>query len=500
MKRETMDLAGVALVFMLVPCRALAFDSGSTGLDGDLTPPVSTEIPLPPSGVLNYRSVNIPAGVTVTFTKNATNTPVVMLVQGEATIAGNIVLDGASSPPTGREGDGNLTDDGLPGKGGPGGFDGGYGGLRERGRVGGDGLGPGGGRGGNLGEYGFTGYPLPTCGGGAGFLEAGGGGGAPYNCRTCYAPGGAPYGNAPLNPLVGGSGGGGGASGDRFRGSGGGGGGGALLLAATGTVNLTGRISARGGTSGNSDPDGDVAAGGAGGSGGIRIVATRLSGNGIIDVQGRSSGGLSGPISTPGGITRCFGGGGSSGRIRLESEVYAAGAVSTPGVTASIGTPSALFLASRPSLRFISIGGLPVPESPTGVNDVTIPPGTPDAINVVLGTVNVPVGSVARVMLVPQVGPAISIDSTPTAGTTESASTNVSLNIPNGASVLQASVTYTILGAIGDALSRFAQGERVEKVTLTSTLGQGEKATLHTVAGRQFEVEPALLKLAALLQ
>ncbi len=66
--------------------------------------------------------------------------------------------------------------------------------------------------------------------------------------------------------------------------------------------------------------------------------------------------------------------------------------------------------------------------------------------------------------------------------------------------MLSAQITFMVVAAVGDALSRFAQGERVERVTLTSTLGQGEKATLHTVAGRQFEVEPALLKLAALLQ
>jgi len=82
----------------------------------------------------------------------------------------------------------------------------------------------------------------------------------------------------------------------------------------------------------------------------------------------------------------------------------------------------------------------------------------------------------------------------------DNSTTSVSLDIPPGHSVLSAQTSFTVVAAVGDALSRFAQGERVEKVTLTSTLGQRDKATLHTVAGRQFEVEPALLKLAALSQ
>ena len=37
------------------------FSSGSTGADGALNPTVNTEVVLPPSGILNYSTVNIPA-------------------------------------------------------------------------------------------------------------------------------------------------------------------------------------------------------------------------------------------------------------------------------------------------------------------------------------------------------------------------------------------------------------------------------------------------------
>ncbi|MEO8011550.1 MAG: hypothetical protein ABI650_07910, partial [Dokdonella sp.] len=53
------------LAVFLVSLPAFAFDSGSTGADGALFPNVDTQIALPPSGVFNYASVNIPVGVTV---------------------------------------------------------------------------------------------------------------------------------------------------------------------------------------------------------------------------------------------------------------------------------------------------------------------------------------------------------------------------------------------------------------------------------------------------
>lgn len=77
-------------VAALIPGSALAFNSGSTGADGAFTPTVNTELQLPESGVLNFTSVNIPTGVKVTFKRNTTNTPVVLLASGDVTIAGTL--------------------------------------------------------------------------------------------------------------------------------------------------------------------------------------------------------------------------------------------------------------------------------------------------------------------------------------------------------------------------------------------------------------------------
>ena len=78
----------LTVMLVLMPGLALGFDSGSTGADGALNPTVNTQLQLPPSGIFNFTSVNIPSGVTVTFQKNTTNTPVTILASSNVTIVG----------------------------------------------------------------------------------------------------------------------------------------------------------------------------------------------------------------------------------------------------------------------------------------------------------------------------------------------------------------------------------------------------------------------------
>lgn len=77
------------LVFMFViksSAYGAGFVSGSTGADGTFAPAANTELQLPPDGVFNYTTVNIPDGVTVTFKRNAANTPVYILATGNVTM------------------------------------------------------------------------------------------------------------------------------------------------------------------------------------------------------------------------------------------------------------------------------------------------------------------------------------------------------------------------------------------------------------------------------
>jgi hypothetical protein len=491
-----------ALVAVLACTTAHAVDSGSTGADGALNPTVNTEIQLPPSGILNYTTVNIPAGVTVKFKPNAANTPVYLLASGDVTIAGTIDIRGGDAAPTGTDGDGAQGDDGVPGAGGPGGFAGGRGGrddAAQRAAIirGGAGLGPGGGPGGVEGGDG--------CSTASGYYKYVGVGGAyandtykyytTYNCAASYGPKGVAYGSSLLQPMVGGSGGGGGRGGTNFPGSGGGGGGGAILVASSGTLTITGSIDATGGDGGGLAGTG-VGGRGAGGSGGaIRLLATNVTGNGKLYASG-------GCINYNGSRRQYCGYngrneyGGSEGRIRIEGDAINFTGTTTP--TYVRGDVGPVFIASAPSLRIASVAGQAVPATPTGINDITLPADTTGPVEVTFETTNVPVGNTVQLRVVPAYGTTTEAISPAITGSTAAGTAAVSVTLPQGPSTLQATTTYTVVVAsldsgIAEKLSRMAQNERVEKVEVTVALHGGTRARLVTGSGKSFELPYAAL-------
>src|SRR5437773_11728865 len=87
----------VAAALPRTPAVAQTFNSGSTGADGAFNPPADITLALPPSGVFNFTTINIPRGVTVRFRRNAANTPVTMLASGDVTIAGTIDVSGSQA-------------------------------------------------------------------------------------------------------------------------------------------------------------------------------------------------------------------------------------------------------------------------------------------------------------------------------------------------------------------------------------------------------------------
>ena len=215
---------GLLGLLALAQAQNVAFDSGSTGALGDVVITNNTSLLLPADGVLHYKSFTLKDGASVGFIKNAHNTPVYLLSQGDVVIEGKIYVSGGGSG--GQFG---------PGLGGPGGFDGG---RRGAGTMPpGDGQGPGGGRAGP--ESGPT--QLASAGSGV-FLQ-------PWSAGSTNA--GAVYGNAALIPLIGGSGGGG------TPGYGGGGGGGAILIASNTKISMPDNgayfIDATGGERGTAD-------------------------------------------------------------------------------------------------------------------------------------------------------------------------------------------------------------------------------------------------------
>jgi hypothetical protein len=489
-----------ALALLVAPS-AFAFNSGSTGADGALAPTVNTQITLPESGILNYTSVNIPAGVTVTFKKNTLNTPVYLLASGNVSIAGAIDITGTAGAATGTAGGGNQADDGLPGIAGPGGFDGGRGGRDDPAQSvavirGGTGLGPGGGSGGIEGATG--------CGSDNRYIKYGGvsAGYATVSQDFTYTSGqliwclalstsnGKAYGSTILQPLIGGSGGGGGLGGTNFPGSGGGGGGGALLIASSGTVSLTGSINASGGYGGLVLGAGAGGPGGGGSGGAVRVVANTVSGNGPITAQ------YACPQGDPArdGIWSCYYMRSSQGRIRIEADSITYSGTSIPTYSADV--PGPVFLASLPSLRIATVAGTTVPDNPTGNADVALPTNVANPVTVTFQTVNVPAGNTVLLKLVPAYGAPTEVLSPAITGTTASGTASVQVSLPQGPSTLQATTTYTIVVAMGEALSRFAQNERVEKVQLTATLGgEQAQAKLITVSGKEYLVPASVLQM-----
>src|SRR5438093_1315881 len=142
--RTSTALVVASVVLASHPAHA-QFNSGSTGAHGALNPSAHLTLTLPASGVFNFTTVNIPGGVILRFTRNATNTPVTILAQGDVIIAGTMDVSGSAG------GAGSLTGTLLGpngGAGGPGGFDGGTGANGVISTIGGAGLGPGGGSGG----------------------------------------------------------------------------------------------------------------------------------------------------------------------------------------------------------------------------------------------------------------------------------------------------------------------------------------------------------------
>ena len=438
-------LANLLALLLLPVGHVFAYNSGSTGADGAFNPVVDTEVVLPPDGIFNYTTVNIPASVTVTFKKNQVNAPVTWLATGDVTIDGKVILSGISSSDVGAAGDGVVGDDGLPGLAGPGGFDGGVGGGPNS-QLGSSGFGPGRG----LPATGTGAYDTSIygCGGaGAGYSTKGVNSASFFDGRfgrcTILEDGaiaGDAYGNIDILPLIGGSGGGGASGGFTSTGSGGGGGGGAILIASSTSVTVNGELRADGGNSGavNSASGGGSGGGGAGGA--IRVIATTISGNGVISASKGQAGTVN--ISDYSESGFCKGGNGSDGRIRLEAESLLRTAGTIPSY--SLASPGDLFVAGLPGVRITSVAAVDAPAIPTGDADIVLPITTSNPVTVSLASNGVPTGNTVKLTMIPATGNPVSVISSALSGTVDSATATATIDLPEGPSVLQAEVSYSV--------------------------------------------------------
>jgi hypothetical protein len=457
------------VVLLAAGAQAQGFSSGSTGADGAFAPTQNATVPIPASGVFNFTTVNIPSGVTITYVRNAANTPLTILAAGDVNISGSIVLDGQPGSSAG-----------FGGLGGPGAGTGGQGGIN----VNASGM-PGAGTGGGGGGVGFVygGSPLCTGGAGGGFQTA-----APGVFNGVYgASGGAAYGSSVLTPLLAGSGGGGGGAISAITSAGGGGGAGAILIASSTQIVFpasgpAGVISAQGGTGGNG---GSGCSGGGGSGGAIHLVANTVSGLAQFKVSGGNSG-------CPGDATGChnsFGSGGGSGGqgyVRVDA-LYLSGFNPTSSYAITSGLPALPSAGSIPSLQIVSIAGVAAPASPNGsfagTPDVVLPPNQSNPVTVVVNAVNIPGGTTVTVTAVPASGTTASGSAT-LSGTTASSTANVSLTLPATLSVLTATTT-TLIAASNPI---FMNGEHVDKIEVAASFGGRSQLTYVTHSGRRIPV------------
>ncbi len=459
MKRKHMIFLGVAL-YLGGSSFAWAFDTGSTGALGAFSPTVNTTVTLPTDGVLNYTTITIPAGVTVTFLKNAANTPVTMLATGDVTISGTITVNGTSATAGGPTGP--VINPG--GAGGPGGFAGGQGGSRGLATAanGSGGQGPGGGGGGTL--------PAVTSVNGS------------YGPNSAFVS---------LIPFFGGSGGGGGAGTQTNSGSSGGGGGGAILIASNTTITVGGTITANGGA-GIADPPGTQActpyAAGSGSGGAIRVVAPTIAGTGSLTATGNWP--LGSCTQYPMG---------SGGRLRLEATTNSFTGTATPppstsstlGPVSSAGSPP---LTNLPTVSVTNISGITVPSSPTGslsVPDVTIAAGTVNPVNVTISASNIPVGTVFTIEVLPQFGPALYFPTSASTGTVASSTATATVSFPQGQiSLISAFTSMTLVAALTPTID----GDPIERIVMASHETDGPGLMLYTKSGNAIPADAALYR------
>ena len=506
-RRLTLLLA-LVLVGVCPRAQAQSVNSGSTGANGALAPTISQTITLPPSGVLNYTTINIPSGVTITFQRNAANTPVTILASGDVTIAGTIDVSGGDGTTTvSGTGTGAQAFHTVPGTGGPGGYDGGGGGVVTTftGTANGTaGEGPGGG-GGGLGSA--DGSVLGD-GGGGGFGTAGTAGNRTGTGATANdGAAGMTYGAGSLLQLVGGSGGGGGGGGYQAQGGNGptpgvsgGGGGGAMVIASSGTITFGssifgGTLDAHGGSSNNFFSAGGHGGGGAGGA--IRVVATTLAGNVGADVQG--------------GNGYAGGAGGDGYPPRFEAYNFrnfqvTVGSSPLSSFQPVYALPSSVTLPSPPSLLITSVAGMAAPAIPNGsfhkAPDITLPTTQTNPVTVAVRGANIPVGTVTTVEVSPEQGAQSFVQSTPLAGTSASSTTaTASVTLPPSLmSILYAAATIDLTLAqpsvhpAPKSVGRLAlpaaplvlNGERVTRVEVKAAYGGTPQVTYITTSGKRY--------------
>ena len=100
-----------------------------------------------------------------------------------------------------------------------------------------------------------------------------------------------------------------------------------------------------------------------------------------------------------------------------------------------------------------------------------------------------PLGTLIQLTMTPQTGATASTLSDALTGTVQDSTASASIDLPQGPSVLSASVSFTITaanGALLDSFSKLAAGEAVERVEVVTTVGRGSNTRFITKSGKVY--------------
>ena len=399
------------VVFLNQGNQILALDGQTTYLrnqSGWSTPPLlgpiaTFDMSNRANGIYNYSTITVPSGVQVNFIPNNANTPVHWLAQEDVLIEGILNLNGEDGRFSSE-----LNDQPF---GGPGGGRGGRGGVRfdiSGNYAGSPGEGPGGGP---------AGLTAKQCGGYASFAHK--------QVESCSSRGwatrlntsGEPYGNSLLRPLQGGSGGGGSASSENLNGASGGGGGGAILIATDKIITLTGGVFANGGD--REQYGQEVWFSGRGSGGAIRLVASRIEGDGVLEAK-------------------------RMGRIRTEA-FYLSQAISrdtSGGIKNGTSLPLAegrIIEQPAEPIQILTVDGVPVASPPAGdLNSVDVVFESESEIIVELLAPGIPSENTITLTIY-ATGQVITAESTPL---DENGEARVFVSVPAGIGKMIATASY----------------------------------------------------------
>jgi hypothetical protein len=160
-------------------------------------------------------------------------------------------------------------------------------------------------------------------------------------------------------------------------------------------------------------------------------------------------------------------------------------------------TKGSFDISAVPTLTITAIGGVPIAAN---AGDISLPLALGNPLQVDIAASGIPVGTVVKLTLTQPYGNPVNVNASALAGTVQASTASGSISIPSGATSLIASTTYSLTIAQGEALKVYAGGERVEKVSLASVLGDTMTVTLITGSGKEYVVPAAVLASVGLSQ